>query len=502
MSTKTIDVNKEYDLICVGGGIMSATLALISKILKPDLKILILERLGDVAQESSAAWNNAGTGHSALCELNYTPENEDGTINIGKALNICNQFEISKQFWSYLTKLGYIKDPSAFISNVPHHSWVTGEENAIYLEKRFYALKQHFMFEEMEFTKDIEVMKNWFPLMMHDRNPEEIMAATRMERGTEVNYGALTKELFHILETVYNTPVFCNEEVKDIDPDEQVEWSVETKNTLTGEEKYFDAKHVFIGAGGASLLLLQKVEIDEKDGYGGFPVSGQWLVCKNPDVINQHNAKVYSKAGIGDPPMSVPHLDTRYINGKRELLFGPFAGFSPKFLKEGSNLDLIKSVKFDNIPAMLGAFWHNLPLTEYLIKQVAMSFEDRMDSLRNFVKDAKDEDWEIRVAGQRVQTIKRDEYSGGKLEFGTQVVSSKDGSITCLLGASPGASTAVKIMLEVVEKAFPELTNSVAGQEKLQALVPTYHAERDEKLFKENLNKSEAALNLKPAFEL
>ena len=494
--TKTKSTQKEYDLICVGGGIMSATLAVMAKTLKPDLKILVLERLQNVAQESSAAWNNAGTGHSALCELNYTPEDENGKINIDKAIKICTQFEISKQFWSYLTNKNLIKDPNTFIEKVPHHSWVSGSDNAEYLEKRFNAMKEHFMFNDMEFTKDIEKMNEWFPLMMQNRTPKEIMAASRIDRGTEVNYGRLTKELFNILETEYNCKVQHNEEVLDIDPDENTEWSVIVKNSITKKVRHLDAEHVFIGAGGGSLLLLQKVEIDEKDGYGGFPVSGEWLVCKNKDIINQHNAKVYSKAGIGDPPMSVPHLDTRYIDGEKSLLFGPFAGFSPKFLKEGSYLDLPKSVTFDNIPALFGAFWHNLPLTKYLVQQVAMSFNDRMDALRKFVKDAKNEDWELKVAGQRVQIIKKDEFEGGKLRFGTEVVSSKNGSITCLLGASPGASTAAKIMLEVLEKAFPEIINSKEGKEKLNEMIPFWGKEVDEKLFAKELESSKKALSL------
>lgn len=496
MPNESIPVNKEYDLICVGGGIMSATLALLTKLLKPELKVLILERLEDVAQESSAAWNNAGTGHSALCELNYTPEDASGHISIEKAISICNQFEISKQFWSYLVRQNHLKNPSDFINKVPHHSWVTGTENAAYLEKRFHAMKEHFMFESIEFTKDIEVMKKWFPLIMHDRTDDEVMAASRINRGTEMNYGNLTKDLFKILKEDFNTEIRCNEEVLDIDPDEDVEWSVITRNTETKKLQHLDAKHVFIGAGGGSLLLLQKVEIEEKEGFGGFPISGEWLVCKNPDISKQHNAKVYSKAGIGDPPMSTPHLDTRYINGKRELLFGPFAGFSPKFLKEGSNLDLLKSIKFDNIPSMLGVFWHNLPLTKYLVEQVTMSFDDRMDDLRKFVKDAKDEDWEILVAGQRVQTIKRDEFEGGKLEFGTQVVCSKDGSITCLLGASPGASTSVSIMLDVLDKAFPEILNASEGKAILKEMVPTWNTEVTKNLFEEALHQSETTLEL------
>ncbi|WP_282050518.1 malate dehydrogenase (quinone) [Maribacter aquivivus] len=491
-----MELRKEYDLICVGAGIMSATLALLVKQLKPDLKVLIVERLDKVAQESSAAWNNAGTGHSALCELNYTPEDEDGHVNIKKAIDICTQFETSKQYWSFLVAEGLIKNPKSFITPVPHHSWVKGPENADYLENRYKAFKEHFMFDTIEFTRAADKMMEWFPLMMHGRTEGEVMAASRIDRGTEMNYGSLTEQLFDILEKEYDTKVLFNTEVEDIDPDHDVEWLVKMENLNTGVKSTVDSEHVFIGAGGGSLLLLQKVEIEEKDGYGGFPVSGEWLVCKNQAIIEQHNAKVYSKAGIGDPPMSVPHLDTRFINGKKELLFGPFAGFSPKFLKEGSYLDLLKSINFDNIPSMWGVFWHNLPLTKYLVEQVAMSFEDRMDSLRVFLKDAKSEDWEIMVAGQRVQTIKKDEFEGGSLEFGTQLVSSKDGRITCLLGASPGASTSVKIMLDVLEKAFPEITSSEKGKEQLNKMVPFYKKEVTKDLFDTQLKRVTKVLEL------
>ena len=488
-------LKKDYDLICVGGGIMSATLAIITKLLDPKKNILILERLNKVAQESSAAWNNAGTGHSALCELNYCPE-ENGKVSIKKAINICTQYEISKQFWSFLKDKGLLENPNEFITSVKHHSWVLGKENAAYLENRFNEMKDHFMFDSIEFTREIDKMKDWFPLIINNRSKGEIMAASRIDRGTEMNYGVLTEKLFHVLERDFDTPVHCNMEVLDIDPDTDLDWTVEVKNLKTKKAHQLEAEHVFIGAGGGSLLLLQKVEIDEKEGYGGFPVSGEWLVCKNEEIIKQHNAKVYSKAVIGDPPMSTPHLDTRYIDGKRQLMFGPFAGFSPKFLKEGSNLDLFKSIQFDNIPSMLGAFWHNLPLTQYLVEQVMMSKEDRMDSLRKFMKNANSDDWEVVKAGQRVQIIKKDEYEGGKLQFGTEVISSKDGSITCLLGASPGASTATSIMLEVLEKAFPELINSKKGKEKLKEIIPFYKTEITKELFEKELEKSKVALGL------
>lgn len=300
-------------------------------------------------------------------------------------------------------------------------------------------MKSHFMFDSKKFTRDIEQMKAWFPLIANGRNPEEILAASRIDRGTEVNFGNLTRQLFRILETKYDTKVHCQQEVLDVDPEDETEWDVKVKDLRTDEVNDYDAQHVFIGAGGGSLLLLQKVEIDAKEGYGGFPVGGEWLVCKNEEIIKQHHVKVYSKAGPDDPPMSTPHLDARYIDGKQELLFGPFAGFSPKFLKEGSKLDLLKSIQWDNIAPMLGAFWHNLPLTKYLIKQLAMSHEDRMEDVRKFVKDAKSEDWEVVVAGQRVQIIKKNEFEKGELQFGTEVVSSKDGSITCLLGGVAGS---------------------------------------------------------------
>lgn len=471
MNSKIPSENK-YDLICVGGGIMSGTLALMTKLLEPKTRILILERLNKVAEESTEAWNNAGTGHSALCELNYTPEKENGNIEVSKAIKIFEQFETTKQFWAYLVEQGLIQDPKNFLRSVPHHSWVRGEDDVKFLKKRYEAMKSRPFFESMEFSEDFETLKEWFPLIMENRSDGEKMAATRMELGTEVNFGKLTERYFHILETKFNIPVLREHEVLDIDPDKVQDWKVEAKNLKTGEICHYDAEHIFIGAGGGALPLLQKVDIKEKDGYGGFPVSGQWLYCKNREVIEKHHAKVYSKAGPDAPPMSTPHLDSRYINGKKELLFGPFAGFTTKFLKEGSKLDLPKTINMENIPSMWGVFWHNLPLTKYLMKQVTMGHKERMEDLRVFIKDAKAEDWDLRIAGQRVQIIKRDKDEGGVLEFGTDLVHSTDGTITALLGASPGASVAVPIIIDVLKVAFPEKLKSAKWQEKLSEMVP------------------------------
>ncbi len=489
MSKKATIPKEDYDVICVGAGIMSATLALMLKLLDPKIKILILERLDKVAQESSAAQNNAGTGHSGFCELNYTPEKENGEIDITKAVHIFEQFERSKQFWRFLVKNGLFEDPS-FIHSIPHHAWVTGDRNVSFLKKRFEAMTSEFMFEKMKFSEDKSEMKEWFPLIMKDRDPSRPMAATRMELGTEVNFGSLTQKYIDILQQEFDVPVLMEHEVKDIDPTRPDDWLVEVEDLKNGRKRYYDADHVFIGAGGGALPLLQKVEIDEKDGYGGFPISGQWLFCKNEELIKQHDAKVYSKAEVGSPPMSVPHLDTRYINGKKELMFGPFAGFSTKFLKEGSYTDFPKSINFSNIPSLWGVFWHNLDLTKYLVEQVSMSHEDRVNELRTFLKDAKPEDWELQVAGQRVQIIKRDEEEGGVLEFGTDVIHSKDGSITALLGASPGASVAVDIMLDVINTAFPEKLATAQWQQKLSEMIPFWN--KNIKEHKEEFQKLQA----------
>ena len=467
----------KYDLICVGGGIMSATLALMTKIIDPDANIIIFERLKKVAQESTEAWNNSGTGHSAFCELNYTPQQKDGSIDISKAKQIFKQYEQSKQFWSYLLENNMLKNPKSFIHSLPHHSWVTGQDNVDFLKKRHAEMTKSFMFSAMKFSEKPDELENWFPLIMKDRNPSEAMAATRMELGTGVNFGNLTEQFFRILEEEYKVPILLDHEVLDIDPDGKNDWLVEVKYNKTGYKTYYDSQHVFIGAGGGALPLLQKVEIQEKEGYGGFPVSGQWLFCKNQEVIEKHHAKVYSKAGPDAPPMSTPHLDSRYINGKKQLLFGPFAGFSTKFLKEGSYLDLPKSLRFDNLPSMWGVFWHNIPLTKYLLEQIKMDHEDRMNELRTFVKDAKSNEWELKVAGQRVQIIKKDKEQGGTLEFGTDVVHSKDGKITALLGASPGASTAVHIMIDVLKIAFPEKLKQSAIKQKLDEMIPFWNRE-------------------------
>ena len=465
------------NITLIGAGIMSATLGILLKELNPNFSISIYERLGEVAAESSDAWNNAGTGHSAFCELNYTPQKENGTVDISKAVKIASAFELSKSFWAYLVNEKYFDQPENFINNIPHISFVWGEENVAFLKKRFDALRQHPLFATMQFSDDTSQLMQWMPLVMQGRDNTEKAAATKMDIGTDVNFGNLTRILFAHLTSLPGVELFLNHEVRDLDKQEDGTWLVQYEDLVFDEKNECYTDFVFIGAGGGSLPLLQKSNIDEAEGYGGFPISGQWLVCNNDAVIKQHNAKVYGKASVGAPPMSVPHLDTRLIDGKRALLFGPFAGFSTKFLKQGSYFDLSKSLELANIIPMLSAGWHNIALTKYLIHQVTLNHTDRVEALKEYFPAAVATDWELAIAGQRVQVIKKDEEEGGVLEFGTELVFAKDKSIAALLGASPGASTTVSAMLDVLNNCFDDLMKTTDWKNKLQQVIPLYDDE-------------------------
>ncbi|MEK4371618.1 malate:quinone oxidoreductase [Paenibacillus sp. FSL R5-0473] len=460
------------DVILIGAGIMSATLGTLLKELAPDWNIKVFEKLATAGEESSNEWNNAGTGHAALCELNYTVERPDGTVDISKAIKVNEQFQISKQFWSYLVNSRLIRNPRDFIMPIPHLSYVHGESNVQFLKRRYDSLSNHPLFAGMEFSDDKKELAKWMPLMMKDRTSNEPVAATKIDSGTDVNFGALTRMLIKHLKEQH-VGIHYQHSVKNMKRTSDGQWELSVKNLKSGSVERHKAKFVFIGAGGGSLHLLQKTGIPEGKHIGGFPVSGIFMVCKNQKVVEQHHAKVYGKASVGAPPMSVPHLDTRFIDNKKSLLFGPFAGFSPKFLKTGSNADLITSVKMHNLLTMLAAGVKEISLTKYLIQQLMLSKEQRMAELRDFVPGAKSEDWDMVLAGQRVQVIK-DTVQGGKgtLQFGTEVVTSADGTIAALLGASPGASTAVQVMLEILQRCFPQ--HMEAWEPKIKEMIPSY----------------------------
>lgn len=452
---------------------MSATLGVMLKELDPDLKIHVLERLGEIAIESSDAWNNAGTGHAGLCELNYTPERADGSIDLAKALKVDDEFERNKQFWAWLAGQGRL-DPQRFIHSIPHMSFVEGAGNREFLRKRHAAMAAHPMFHGMEFTTERSVIAEWAPLLMQDRHDDGLYSATRSLLGTDVNYGGLTRMLFADLCSRPGTTLCLGHEVRDLERMDDGTWRLEVRDLAMDGKKVFIAPFVFIGAGGGALPLLEKSNIPEAAGYGGFPVSGEWLRCRNPHITMQHHAKVYGKAQSGSPPMSVPHLDRRTIGEEQALLFGPFAGFSTKFLKHGSWLDLPSSLEWENILPIMQAGWKNLDLTRYLIEQVRLKPEERLEELKVFMPSARMEDWELAIAGQRVQVIKKDPKEGGILEFGTELVAAADGSLAALLGASPGASTAVAIMLDLIPRCFPEKAGSAEWQRGLRSMVPSY----------------------------
>ena len=462
------------EIILIGAGIMSATLGVLLKELEPSLSITIIEALADCAQESSNAWNNAGTGHAANCELNYTPPTLNGDIDISKALEVNVEFDISRQFWSYLVKTQAIINPRDFINSCPHMSFVWGAEHAAFLRKRFEKMSQHHCYENMAFSDNSQEISTWAPLIIEGREITQPIAATRMLTGTDVDYGSLTHLLIDHLTHKLGSKVLYKHKVTSLKKDKNTAWMITAKNTETNELREFKADFVFIGAGGNAIELLQKSEIVEGKGYAGFPVSGIWLRSDLPELAERHHAKVYGLAPQGSPPMSVPHLDTRIISGKKSLLFGPYAGFSTKFLKHGSYADLFNSLTSQNIRPLLSVARDDWQLSEYLISQVLQSSSHQFEMLQQFFPLAKKHDWREAVAGQRVQIIKPDKERGGILEFGTELICSNDNSLVALLGASPGASTAAFIAQNVLQKAFAKYLTKDSWLPKLEKIVPSY----------------------------
>jgi len=470
-------VMQRYDAVLLGGGVMSATLGTLLQELEPSWKILVVERLSDVGQESSNAWNNAGTGHSALCELNYTPQRADGSIAIDSAVTVNEQFQVSRQFWSWLVESRIIPDPTSFIHQSPHMSFVWGADNVSYLRARYEALKGHPLFIGMEYTEDPLTIAQWAPLLIDGRRKGEPLAATRFVSGSDVDFGALTSTLMHRMQGG-GAEILTNYRVTGLQKRREGTWRLRLRAEIGETPLDVESDFVFVGAGGMSLNILQKSGIPEIRGYGGFPVSGVWLRCDNPDVVAQHHAKVYGKASVGAPPMSVPHLDTRVVDGNTSLLFGPYAGFTPKFLKNGSWLDLFGSLRWHNLLPMLAVAFQNFSLVRYLVSEVLASRSKRLRALWDFYPLALPDDWYELTAGQRVQVIKPDRKKVGVLQFGTEVVTSADGTIAGLLGASPGASPAAAIMLDVLERCFPE--RIAAWTAKLTSMVPSYGTQLSE----------------------
>jgi malate dehydrogenase (quinone) len=488
------------DVILIGSGVMSANLAALLKRLDPSLGIQVYEVTEDLAQESSHGWNNAGTGHAGICELSYTPHREaDGSVNVKKAIEIFEQFDHSKQFWAYAVETGMADKPKEFINPVPHLSFVHGQTQVDYLKARHAGMAAHHFFSEMEYSTDRRTIERWAPLLTEGRG-EVPIAATKMDGGTDVNFGNISRKLLHWLSEQPGCGIASNHRVTGLRKT-ATGWSVTIKDLATGETRQNTAKFVFVGAGGGSLQLLQKAGIPESKGLGGFPIGGQWLVCENPDIVSKHQAKVYGQALDAAPTMAVPHLDTRILDGKKTLLFGPFAAWTTKFLhKKGSYLDLPLSVKPDNLATLIKIGIHNIDLVKYLVQQGTQSMADRMEVLHVFYPAAEAKDWKLIDAGIRVQAIKKTDGEAGIVHYGTEVITNEDHTISALLGASPGASVSVNIVLEVVKRCFPELLASPQGRARMKEMIPTYDVDiklpENADYFHEISRKTDATLQL------
>ena len=463
------------DVVLIGGGIMSATLGSLISQLEPDWSIRVYERLGEVAQESSNAWNNAGTGHAALCELNYMPENADGTVSAAKAVSINEQFQISRQYWAYLVSIGALPEPHNFINATPHMTFVKGAANIEYLKKRVEALKHATAVPRHGVHRGPRAHRRVDPAPREEAQPQ---AEGRCDAGRVGHRRRLRRP--HEVPAPRHSSVAARRSRRTTrSPGSSARrtapGSSRVRHLVGQTPKVVRARFVFVGAGGGALALLQHSGIPEIKGFGGFPISGQFLRTTNPKVVAQHQAKVYGKAAVGAPPMSVPHLDTRVVDGETALLFGPFAGFTPKFLKTSTWFDLPFSIRLHNLGPMLQVGLKNFDLVKYLVSELLASRAKKMAALREFMPTAKDRDWELITAGQRVQVMKKDPEKGGVLQFGTEVITGADGTIAGLLGASPGASTAAPIMLDVLARCFPD--RFVGWEPRLRQMIPSFGRE-------------------------
>ncbi len=463
----------EVDVILIGSGVMSANLGALLSQLDPSLSIELYEVTKLLSQESSNGWNNAGTGHAGICEVAYTPDRGvDGEIKVDKAIEIFAEFEQTKQFWAHAVRTGMIDKPSEFINQVPHISFVFGQEQVEFLRSRYQGMRKHPFFSKMEYSEDAEQIRKWAPLLIEGRVGQPV-AATFMEAGTDVNFGEVSRKLIHWLGQQDGCSIHVETRVTNLKRSGKG-WEVTIQSLADGTTHQKKAKFIFIGAGGGSLPLLQKAGVDEIRGYGGFPIGGQWLICEKPEIVERHHAKVYGLSPGEAPTMAVPHLDSRVLDGKEALLFGPYAAWTTKFLHRGGSVfDLPGSIKFHNWLTLLKVGISNLPLVGYLIQQGLQGMNTRLKELRNFYPDAKAEDWKLIDAGIRVQAIKKEDGDAGIVHFGTEVVTSKDRTVSALLGASPGASVCVNIVLEVAQKCFGELFTRDEVQKRLLGMIPT-----------------------------
>lgn len=452
-------------LVIVGAGIMGVTFATLARELDPNLDITLIERLPGPAMSNSGVFNNAGTGHEANCELNYTPVDED-EIALDKALHIHAQFNVAKQFWAYLVKQGIVKNPASFI-HATKHCTLVAEDSIGMLRLRFEEMSKHHFFGNMSFSESREEIQSWIPYTMEQRSETERMAATKIEGGTDVNFQAVTEDMVRYLGH-HQVKLDFNTHVKRVHKSPTGTWLVEASKD--GAPVQYKADKLFVGAGGGAFPLLKKSHLPCRSRFAGFPVGGRFLVAEiDEQAARYYNAKTYGKAKVGAPPMSVPHLDLRAANGRHYLLFGPFATFMPVLEKGRGFVEYVRSMRLHDLPNLLNVALEHFPLVKYLVSETFKGKESMFTELENFAPGIRKKfEWKIVQAGQRVQIIK-----DGDLQMGTEVIVSEDLSYGTLLGASPGASVSPEVMLRTLEKMIPELFESEASQEKLKEIFVT-----------------------------
>jgi malate dehydrogenase (quinone) len=464
------------DVILIGGGIMSAHLGAMLKCLDPRLAIDVYEAAAGLAGESSDAWNNAGTGHAGLCELNYTPAPAfaGAPVDVSRAVEIFARFEQSRQFWSYAVARGMAPRPADFIRAVPHLSFVRGASDVAFLRARHAALATHPFFRAMEFSADRAILARWVPLLMEGRGDEPV-AATRIESGTDVNFGELSRQLLAWLATQDGCRVFTGRRVTRLRR-ASTGWELTVRDVPSGEPRRVGTRFVFVGAGGGTIPLLQSAGLPVARGLGAFPIAGQWLVCENAAVVARHFGKVYGPPPRDSGALGGPHLDVRHLHGRRMLLFGPFATWTTKFLhRTGRATDLLRSIRPGNVGTLLRTGVHNRVLVRFLVQQALQGMDTRLRALREFYPEAQAGDWRLVDAGIRVQAMKR--ADAGRLYFGTEVVTAPDGTLAALLGASPGASVSANIALQIIQRCFADRLVAPDGYARMKAMLPTFDAE-------------------------
>ena len=461
------------DVVLIGGGIMSATLAALLEVVAPQWSITVFESAAGRRRRELARLEQRRhrPRRPVRAELHARRARRPGGPGQGRhdqrAVPGLPPVLVAPG------RAGLTGAPKEFINPVPHVSFVTGEDGRAYMRARHEALAAQPLFDGLEYSDDPAELAEWTPLMMAGRDPRQLVAATRSAAGTDVNFGALTRML---LEDAADrgVAVHCQPARHEPRPARPTAAGRSPcRDTVTGERRTVRRP---------VRLRRRRRRRAAAAAEGGHPGDRRASAASRsaasscapaPPSWSQHQAKVYGQAAVGAPPMSVPHLDPRVIDGDHSLMFGPYAGFSPKFLKAGSMFDLPRSVKPNNLGSMLGVARTELALTRYLVNELLQSGADRHQTLRAFVPDgrrARLGDDHRRPARPGHQAGPGDRPRRAPVRHrGRRRRRRHDRRPARRL---PGASTAVSAMLDLLERCFPD--RMPAWRPALQEAIPSY----------------------------